>query len=389
VGGVLLGQLSEEQLLLLREVFTPWDRQGEWPVWHYVDTKLYRRGLVGAEVLRSLPVAGGERPGRLQYRLTWNSDNHWLPNDGTRMALTAAGLWHVRPESELLLDAFAEAFRYLVSRLRTMEPSPCEVVQVSVSSAEVGRHLAAAGFPVASGPGAEIIVRKVGQLLEHEPYTWSGFMRPVVDDPAWEVRLSQVLRDFGEGLTAEGYVARVEELIEPPAPPSAPPSSGPLDIPYAIDYLDAVWKAKTGCRLFVNLSPSSVARLTLACGSEEEFNSFMSAIADVLGQVVVPGQAAPPKGAALEPVRKWLTPKLDADAADRVAAAFETLIELRHVRVSQQHSDAREKAVRAFRAIGLTYPPVSWGPAWTQVVVATRGALDVIREEVSAGLPDK
>jgi hypothetical protein len=245
------------------------------------------------------------------------------------------------------------------------------------------------GFRVASGPGAEILVRKVGQLIEREPHLWHGFMRPVVDEPAWEVRLSPVLRDFGEELTAEGYVGRVEELVEPPVVPSVPPAPGPLDIPYAVDYLDAVWKVKTGCRLFVNVSPGSVARLTLACGTEEEFNSLMSALADVLGQVVVPGTAVPPQREALEKVRDWLTPQLDADASDRVRAAFGRLIGLRRLRVSQQHSDARDKAVRAFREIGLPFPPASWSTAWTQVVVMARGALDVIREEVSAGLPDK
>jgi hypothetical protein len=83
------------------------------------------------------------------------------------------------------------------------------------------------------------------------------------------------------------------------------------------------------------------------------YNSFMSALADVLGRVANPGAANPPQRGALEQVRDWLVPQLDADAGDRVATAFETLIRLRHIRVSTQHADARHKAVDAFRRIGV------------------------------------
>lgn len=147
-----------------------------------------------------------------------------------------------------------------------------------------------------------------------------------------------------------------------------------------------MWKSRTGSHLFVKLDPASVARLTLACENEEGFNSFMSALADVLGQVVKPGTAGPPQGRALEQVRDWLVPQLDVDAGERVATAFATLIRLRHIRVGTQHADARHKAVHAFREIGLPFPPPSWDHAWTHIAVMTRGALDAVREEVNAGV---
>jgi hypothetical protein len=75
-------------------------------------------------------------------------------------------------------------------------------------------------------------------------------------------------------------------------------------------------------------------------------------------------------------------------ARERVQIAFDYLISLRLLRVSQQHSDARHKAVEAFRAIGLLFPPLSWDQAGGHIVVMATGALDMIREEVSAGLPD-
>jgi hypothetical protein len=175
--------------------------------------------------------------------------------------------------------------------------------------------------------------------------------------------------------------------VAPAEPVSVPLSSWPLDIPNAVGYLDAVWKSRTGAHMFVNLDPASVARLTQDCGSEEEFNSLMSALADVLGQVVVPGTAAPSRRGALEAVGGYLASALNPDVADRVNAAMDTLTRLRRIRVSTQHSDARHRAVTAFQEIGLPFPPPNWPQAWAHIAVQARGALDAIREEINANLP--
>jgi hypothetical protein len=124
----------------------------------------------------------------------------------------------------------------------------------------------------------------------------------------------------------------------------------------------------------VNLDPASIARLTQQCRDEGDFNSLMSAVADVLAQVVVAGQAKPPQVGALEAVRDYLIPQLDPDVAGRVGA-MATLINLRLIRVSSQHGDARHKAVAAFAGIGLAFPPASWGLAGAHVAGLARGAL--------------
>jgi hypothetical protein len=62
--GVLRAGLDPDQLTLLREVFTPFDQQGEWPVWAYVDHVLDAQGLVADDVLASLPTVGGQGGGR-------------------------------------------------------------------------------------------------------------------------------------------------------------------------------------------------------------------------------------------------------------------------------------------------------------------------------------
>jgi hypothetical protein len=142
MAGVLREQLDPDQLLLLQETFTPFDRMGKWPVWAYVDHRLDSNGLVAGDVLASMPVAGGAGGGRMRYGLTWNQDGHWLPNDGTRLALTVAGLWHLGSAAAPLLTAFKDTVRFLVERRRHLTPSPSEVVDVVVSSHEVARWLA-------------------------------------------------------------------------------------------------------------------------------------------------------------------------------------------------------------------------------------------------------
>ena len=81
----------------------------------------------------------------------------------------------------------------------------------------------------------------------------------------------------------EDYIDTVTELVAPPPSPSEPLSIGALDLPHAVGYLDAVWITRTRCHLFVNLDLASIGRLTQPCVGEEELNSLMSALADVLG----------------------------------------------------------------------------------------------------------
>lgn len=175
MNGVLRPQLGPDQLLLLQETFTPYDRMGERPVWAYVDHQLDAKGLVAAEVLGALPIAGGPGGGQMRYGLTRNQDNHWLPNDGTPLELTVAGLWHLGSASAPLLVAFKDTVRFLVERQRSVTPSPTEVVEARVTSQEVARWLAGSGLGGLQSPAVDVILRKVGQLLEHEPYLWRGW----------------------------------------------------------------------------------------------------------------------------------------------------------------------------------------------------------------------
>jgi hypothetical protein len=389
--GLLSEPLSADQLRLLRAIFEPFDRSGEWPVWQYVDLTLDAKfGLDAADVLAFLPRVGERSPVSVSYGLTWRDNSHIGPQADTRVMLTVAGLRHLGPGTEPLLGSLLVTLRCLADAQRALVPSPSQVVEATVSSGTIAEELTTWSIRGVSAPPVEATMRKLRQLIGHEPFLYHVVQHPRAEEEEeeWTVQVPAILRAYRNVASIGDYLDRVTGLVIPPEPPSAPLTSGPLDIPQAVGYLDAVWKTKTRSRLFLNLDPHSTARLTLACGSEEEFNSLMSALADVLGQVVTPGKAAPPKGGALEEFRDYLLARLDPDVADCVASAIQTLIRLRHVRVAGQHSDARHKAVAAFREIGLPFPPPSWDHAWTHIAVIARGALDVLREEVHAGLPE-
>jgi hypothetical protein len=225
---------------------------------------------------------------------------------------------------------------------------------------------------------------KLRQVLGNEPPLYSAVYQPTADAD-WTIRVPASLREYRDVATIDDYLDEVCKSVMP-GEPSVPMSSEPVDLPTAVGYLDAVWMSRTRSHLFVNLDPASVALLLYPCGSENEFNSLMSALADVLAQVTEPSKAKPPKGGAIEKIRDYLAASLEDEAAQRAGEAVEMLMCLRHIRVSAQHADARHKAVKAFGEIGLAFPPPSWAHAWTHVSWLTKEALDVIREEVHAGL---
>jgi hypothetical protein len=339
VNGVLRRKLDPGQIMLLRECFSVFDRQGTWPVWAYLDHVLDAKRLVAVDVLASLPAAGGQ--GTIRYGLTRNDDNHWLPNDDTPLALTVAGMWQLGTDTSPLLAAFMDTLRFMVDRQRNITPSPDRPVLATVTSRDLSARLAGLYRP------PEAYTQKVAELAEHEPYLWRRIAMPDLSSDPWEMKVPVSIRDFRDVATVEEYIDIVEHLAAPPEMPPQPMTAAPLDIPFAVSFVDAVWESRTGSPLFARPDPASIARLTQPCDDEGAFNSKMSALADVLGQVANPGTAKAPQRRALEEIRTHLNHRLDPAAAGRCSAAIETLIKLRTIRHSIEHGDARAKAIKA------------------------------------------
>ena len=108
----------------------------------------------------------------------WNPTGRLLRNPSTRLALTVAGMCHLGSPAAPLLVAFKDTLRLFVDRQRSITPSPSEVVEAKVTSQEVAYWLAGSGPGNLLGAAPEVILRKVGQLVEHEPYLWHRFAAP-------------------------------------------------------------------------------------------------------------------------------------------------------------------------------------------------------------------
>ena len=119
--GLLREPLSADQLRLLRAIFEPFDRSGEWPVWQYVDLTLDAKfGLDAADVLACLPRVGERSPVSVSYGLTWRDNSHIGPQADTRVMLTVAGLRHLGPDTEPLLGSFLVTLRCLADAQRAL-----------------------------------------------------------------------------------------------------------------------------------------------------------------------------------------------------------------------------------------------------------------------------
>ena len=386
---ILREPLGNDQRTLLRTIWEPFALSGEWPIWQFVDLTLDRMsGLDAAAVLSSLPRVRHPDPAMWSssYALVWymNISSFSQPSPEQEIGLTIAGLQHL-PEGADLLGAFLVTLTTLAEAQLRLVPSPTSIVEATVTGSAIAEQILNASISGSSAPPVDMTIRKLRRLLEHEPVLWAG-VQPPSGAADWTIRVPAALRAFRDVSSIDNYLDRAVEWVAPAQTPLVAFSFGALDLPYCIGYLDAVWRARTRSHLFVNLDPASVGRLTQQCANEEEFNSLMSALADVLGQVVVPGKSSPPKGGALEAVQEHLGQLLEANALARVNRAIDTLVSLRHIRVGSQHADARHKAVAAFESLGMPFPPPSWDHAWIRVAVLAKGALDALREEVQTGL---
>lgn len=381
-GSPLRGPLASGQRLLLETIYEPYDRLRRWPIWQYVDLTMDAHKLDASTVLRSLPSVQSARslPGS-GYGLIWYANQSSPPMPDQPVGLTIAGLWHLE-EAQPLLKTFIDVLEFLVSEQQQVLPSPTELVDATVDSDAIRGHL----LRLPRDPSfIDAALAAVRELLEHEPRLFAGVRKPDSASHHWTMRLPAALRDLRGTAAVEEYVDQVVRWTSEAATRAPARAPGPVDLPYALGYLDAVWKSETGSHLFARFDPASVARLTQPCAAESDFNSLVSALADVLSQVVTPVTPKSTRRAALEALQGYLRPRLESASLERVEESLNTLISIRHLRVSTQHGDARHRAVEAFRVLDLDFPPTSWGHAWDHIAVLATESLSALREEVQAG----
>jgi hypothetical protein len=234
--------------------------------------------------------------------------------------------------------------------------------------------------------------------LPDTDYLCSHFLHPEIlatrDSGARAVRrLVKGLCDIGRDEVQQPEQCRAggsqcwEWLIEPMPEQLTIPAS-PLALPEALDFLDTAWRVAFGKRhaLLRLRDTTSVAKLSQPCTTRADFESQLSALADILKAMDIPDALLSktrelPKDQTLTRLLDCLQTRLEESDYQEVERAVSTLRTVNDVRVALQHSGASRELPTTLAKLGIPYPP-QWRDAWDRIRAATIEALRVVREKV-------
>lgn len=363
--GASLPPPTAEQQILIDLVGSVYLQYEQWPRWAYVEEKIERLDLDAAAVLASLP------------RDTHSYGAVWLmrqgaPTPDSRVGLTIAGLSRLTG-AEAIVDAFIRLVGAMGTFRDGVELDPFSESRPEMARAEV---VARAGE---LGVGEGLLL----DLMQKEPPTWH--CQPNRSSPEnWTIELAPVIRRFAGVSDVSDYLDRLSKYT---APPVAAPDEGfvsPFTLPASIDYLDAVWQLCYHQRLVVPAGVERSARLAFTATSAEEVDSRLSAVAEVLKNLQVPGVPGGKGGHPLQRLVPFLADTLPDEGVERVRAAVEVLDAARRIRAAGQHHSAQRLAIDAYQRLGLAYPVADWSAGWQRIQSAVTFAIDAIRDEIQA-----
>jgi hypothetical protein len=230
--------------------------------------------------------------------------------------------------------------------------------------------------------------------LPDTDYLCAHFLHPKVHETRSNFRqLYQGMCDIGRSEVQRPEQCRPdghgcwEWLIEPMLDRPAIPAS-PLALPEALDFLDAAWRvAFDKRRALLQLRDTvTIAKLSQACATRAEFESQLSALADILKAMDIPDALLSTTQAinrdhTLTRLLDCLQTRLEASDYQEVERAVSTIRTVNEVRVALQHSGAARELPTSLVKLGISYPP-HWGEAWDRIRAATIEALRVVREKV-------
>ena len=172
--------------------------------------------------------------------------------------------------------------------------------------------------------------------------------------------------------------------------PSVDPVS-PLALTEALDTLDALWRLAFGRkkRLLAVSTASGTAALALNCTSRAEFESRLSALADIIDRLAVEPSLLPSGltdediPGSLAKLEHALLHQMPAEHHPAVLDALRTIRRVRQTRNALQHGITEGGGVTAkLRELGIHDAPPNWGNAWDAVRVHTASALNILRNEL-------
>ena len=228
--------------------------------------------------------------------------------------------------------------------------------------------------------------------LPDTDYLCAHFSHPEVHATRRNVRqVFQGMCDIGRDEVKQPEQCRAgghgcwEWLIEPRLDQPTIPAS-PLALPEALDFLDTAWRFAFGKRqaLLQLRDTVTIAKLSQACATRADFESQLSALADILKAMDIPDALLSKeinKDQTLNRLLDCLQPRLESNDYQEVERAVSTIRTVNKVRVALQHGGASRALPTNLAKLGIPYPP-RWGDAWDRIRAATIEALRVVREKV-------
>jgi hypothetical protein len=309
------------------------------------------------------------------------------PRVDQEINLTVGGLAQCRPETDRVIDVFLSTLNILDAQRRKAVPTPHAVATSSISVPDLIGALEGRGVDVGGPSGWKQSIGQLRQLLGHEPVWGTMSVTGGVDSLDWTCTPQSDLRLFAPVADVGDYLRYVAEFTLPPVfvPPPTHPST--LLLPEAVDFLDVVWKGQFDGHLFALPGAKRTSELGLACATPDEFESRISAFADLVARMKLPGdgEGGLKREGSLKRLEDFLLPKLpEGGSRERTAEAIRRLRYVNDVRRGGQHHGVAEARADAFRAPGIAFPPSDWGAAWADIQVMAVDAFSAIREEIQA-----
>jgi len=342
----------------------------EGPTFYYLEEELDRVGSDAREVLAGFPVIHiGEGPRPVRYGPVWFTPELVPPRESL-VRLTVLGLSLSSNGGSLagMTMALIRVLSILRTRVGGFSPDRSEDPEVSREA------VWQMSFPPHTEGWEE-------GMLRREPPTWGAVFRPQAES-GWTVSLPRSLRGFDDVNTITDYLERlVRRFAEPAGAPQRTVAS-PFSLPAAIDYFDAIWRLAFSEPIIVVPGAERAAKLAFGASTLDEFDSRLSALAELMKVMHVPSTPGL-GGGALQRLPYFLKARLPPEGHESVDAAIARLDAARRVRLGGQHS-AGPDVIDALRSLGVPYPIIDPGGAWAQISLVVAASFDTLREEIQA-----
>lgn len=371
----LLDEPSSVQLQIIEFVLETYIREGEWPVFDYVEGRFACEDVDVWEQLRLLTADPIHRYSAVAL------GRQQIPDENDRVALTMLGIWQAevmqRVKSNLPF-IFLIALNEFAKMRRETPRSPTVARSFEISSSQLIAKFE--GSPTEP----ETTPQLLAELLDREPATWLSSGNTTFDG-SWIRTVPRTVSRFYGIDTLKAYLDRLVEFLTVPLLDPAPAVQSPLALVGAIDYLNNVWRVAQPRQkaLFTLHSAQGTTQLAFPANNQTEFEARLSALGDILRSYVLPTNArAKGRDKHMANLEGYLVQILP-ESSLRIEHAIATFQNVINVRDAGQHARAGAKGPAAMAALGVGYPPASWPGAWATISTKTVEALESIREELA------